>query len=307
MQLRTTSQLQKLGDYPQPESLLEISQASGSGSSVKYYSKSIELGLVHDTIEADTTRDMVQRFKFRTDDTASGQDISLREQKQRLDNLTGTVQTSGRNTVFPGQKYFDVNPVVNSPAAALQAGHLPTVNQTKSLIKTNGAFIGQDASIYRSSGSAAPRNANGDRFTVDDNCFMHFRLEDSQRESGVQSYPAGSGVTGQLVCYGWMSDKGDVPAQNAWVALCGYIGGEPAGSEDPAKWVILQLQPWIIGTKSQSLQYVGFNVPYKAGLRLKIMTGFPVDGSSTGFQTGASLTLDSGWQPNTFIGYVLYY
>lgn len=37
------------------------------------------------------------------------------------------------------------------------------------------------------------------------------------------------------------------------------------------------------------------------------MTGFPVDGSSTGFQTGSSLTLDSGWQPNTFIGYVLYY
>lgn len=52
------------------------------------------------------------------------------------------------------------------------------------------------------------------------------------------------------MCYGWLSDKGDVPAQNAWVALCGYLGAEAAGDEVASKWVVLQLQPWIIGSKS---------------------------------------------------------
>lgn len=68
----------------------------------------------------------------------------------------------------------------------------------------------------------------------------------------------------------------------------------------------LQIQPWIIGTKSQALQYVGFNVPVKQNMELKIMTGFPVNTRNSGFQDSSKNTLTFiNNQPCAFVGYVL--
>lgn len=54
MQLRTTSQLPRLSTYPDnPESLVEVSEAVGESASLKYYSKAVTLGTVHDTIRDD--------------------------------------------------------------------------------------------------------------------------------------------------------------------------------------------------------------------------------------------------------------
>ncbi len=156
-------------------------------------------------------------------------------------------------------------------------------------------------------GSSSPDNDITDTnwFTKDDDNFLHFRFNDGGCDSSLYVRNTKGDTlanaeicqrTGNLVCYGWLADKGNVAPQNAWVALCGYINGQ---------WVILQLVPWIIGTKSQSLQYVGFNVPVRSGLFLKIKTGFPVDGSNSGFQSGHTLTFSTG-EPNSFVGYILY-
>lgn len=56
------------------------------------------------------------------------------------------------------------------------------------------------------------------------------------------------------------------------------------------------------------MQYVGFNVPVRKNMKLKIMTGFPVNGTTSGFQTpdGHSLLMTRyGNVPNTFVGYVI--
>ena len=52
------------------------------------------------------------------------------------------------------------------------------------------------------------------------------------------------------------------------------------------------------------MQYVSFNIPVSSGMKLKIRTGFKVDGTNSGFAQPNALTYDS-WQPNSFVGYVV--
>lgn len=123
--------------------------------------------------------------------------------------------------------------------------------------------------------------------------------------SNQRALPVFAKHTGNLVVYGWLADNGNVAAQEAWVGLFGKVNIGNTSSEEK-RWVALQIQPWIIGTKSQALQYVGFNVPVKKGMQLKIMTGFPVNVRNSGFQDPSynTLTLLSN-QPCTFVGYIL--
>ena len=81
-----------------------------------------------------------------------------------------------------------------------------------------------------------------------------------------------------------------------------YAKNQESGSIQ-RKWVLLQAQPFVIGKYSQAAQYVGFNIPVKAGIELKIMTGFPVNGSASGFPAGPKLMFVDN-RPNSFVGYV---
>ena len=68
----------------------------------------------------------------------------------------------------------------------------------------------------------------------------------------------------------------------------------------------LQIQPWIVGKYSSTAQYVSFNIPVKAGLQLKIMTGFNVNGNNTGLSERPTLMFaEEGNMPNAFVGYIL--
>jgi hypothetical protein len=49
---------------------------------------------------------------------------------------------------------------------------------------------------------------------------------------------------------------------------------------------------------------VGFNVPVKNGLEIRIQTGFPVNMTASGFNTGNTLTFNDG-SINTFVGYII--
>mgnify|MGYP003370721930 FL=1 len=133
----------------------------------------------------------------------------------------------------------------------------------------------------------------------DEENFMVWRFDQDGRDSSqfiLDQYsnqkagPVFAKHTGNLVVYGWLADNGNVAAQEAWVGLFGYVTIGDIQSQRK-RWVALQIQPWIIGQKSQALQYVGFNVPVKKNMQLKIMTGFPVNTMNSGFQNPAYNTL----------------
>ena len=50
---------------------------------------------------------------------------------------------------------------------------------------------------------------------------------------------------------------------------------------------------------------MGFTVPVKEGLELKIKTGFAVNGNPGWFGQGDSLMLASGSTINMFVGYII--
>ena len=110
--------------------------------------------------------------------------------------------------------------------------------------------------------------------------------------------------TGYLTLYGWLADDGKVLPQEAWVALCGTIKN-PNKENDDDYWVILQVQPWVVSDRSHIIQYVGFNIPVKKDMKLKIRCGFNVSESSSATNTHNTLTY-AHVAPNRFVGYILH-
>lgn len=147
---------------------------------------------------------------------------------------------------------------------------------------------------------------------------MYWHIDDMGRDSAQWMNPEfrnqkteANGVecqrTGYLTMFGWLADNGNVRPADAWVGLFAQLNVRDVDSPEQGvqtKWILLQLQPWVIGSKSSQRQYVSFNVPVKAGLRLKVKTGFMVNGHNGGFteQGDVSLALN---QPNTFVGYIV--
>ena len=55
----------------------------------------------------------------------------------------------------------------------------------------------------------------------------------------------------------------------------------------------IAIQPWIRGTNASQMQYVGFTIPVRKGLRVKVKTGFPVNGrTALNNVTGSLMFLD---------------
>lgn len=102
--------------------------------------------------------------------------------------------------------------------------------------------------------------------------------------------------------YGWLADNGNVNPEECWVGVFAEIENAD-GTKRPT---LLQMQPWIIGKNSQTMQYVGFSLPVRKGLALKVMTGFNVNGENSGFGNANSLmTSGVGSMVNTFVGYII--
>lgn len=111
--------------------------------------------------------------------------------------------------------------------------------------------------------------------------------------------------SGQFICYGWLTGSKSVSPANAYVALLGEIGNGRGFSS----WALLQLQPWIAGANAQYMQYVCFNIPVSAGLKLRIVTGFKITDFSQSFGSQGlvynPIAGNSTNTPNTFMGYVI--
>lgn len=90
---------------------------------------------------------------------------------------------------------------------------------------------------------------------------------DSEAYAGT-SETEGEGKTitcsrsGLLTIYGWLTDDGNVQPQEAWVGLYGKVRTtENSVVKSMPEWVLLQLQPWAVTTKSNTMGYVGFSIP----------------------------------------------
>ena len=203
---------------------------------------------------------------------------------------------------FSGTKTFDTFPSVtdSTPISALADDALVTKRFLDDMAHSVG-YIGE-ASIV----SAAPNQTAG--FTDDYENLYHWNIDAGGRDSS-EYMQGGSMVgslvlssSGNLVVYGWLADNGDVAPENCWVGLFGKIQ-----TTSGPQYTALQIQPWIAGPNSRVAQYVSFNVPVRRGLETKIVTGFNVNGSPTGFGRAQTLMAwgDSGTKINEFVGYVI--
>lgn len=302
MTIRTISQL-PLATGIQDNDLLEISQAASN----KYVSKKCEFATMKQNIGNEISNVIGSTFGLYHDRLAK-QPLNVKELSAQF------VSLSCENVELSGVKTFTSIPKIQVPATAylgdIDDTNIPNITKTKDLIDNRACFISEEYVI-----DGDPGNDAVPSFSKDSELFMHWHIDDNGTDSTkwidpqTKTYGAEYGVkcthSGFLTIYGWLADKGGVLPQNAWVGLYGnvqmYTGTD--GEIQHNKWVLLQLQPWIRGTNATQLQYVGFNLPVKEGLRLKIKTGFNVNGQVGGFQHDRSATYALN-QPNSFVGYI---
>lgn len=292
VQVKTISKLPDCSDHLGNRDLFWVSQKGEDGL---YNSYKTDLESIIRVSEEKISSDIKTAFGLA--------DMDVNEIKISVDNLYGG------NVLLKGLKTFDEAPLLanykgNEDVSTFPDNRFIVRGNVEKLIDNSGSYIGQNSSII-------PYPNNNTPLTNEDDDLMIWRIPDGYsdstdyvNESGIKN-PTGveCDKTGQLVVYGWLADGGGVLPQEAWVALYGKIANKNSTGSDTV-WTILQLQPWIVSERSKVIQYVGFNIPVKQGLCLKIKTGFKVSSSATATNSGNSLTFENV-QPNTFVGYIV--
>lgn len=264
----------------------------------KYASRKISFDNLSKDIVDNAHEDMLSTLNV----PPGGIDLDSVQGRLELLESTGSVQQNRSGDVV---YQFDASP--KSAGRCNEDDDIPNREQTIDLIHENSTFITEGSYV-----DCAPKNAEGSTQYCEPPGMMTWHIDSGKRDSGeyVNEYGEAQtdGVectkTGWLVVYGWLASNAEVAAQQAWVGLYGMV--KTADATASAEWTLLQVQPWIIGQSAQVMQYVGFNVPVNVGLRLKIMTGFAVNGSNSGLHYGNSLMFSNkGNMPNTFVGYIV--
>jgi len=222
--------------------------------------------------------------------------------KDQIDALSSVIEVKSADN--ENRAVFKQAPVSNGNCH--DKNDIPNKEQVIELVHENAEFITPGSYT-----KADPQNSSG--YTNYDKDNMYFwHIDEGQRdsskwinESGAEAGPIKIDETGYLVIYGWLASNAEVAAQEAWVGVYANLLVNETKS-DSRDWVLLQVQPWILGKNHQVAQYVGFNLPVRAGMELKIMTGFKVNGTASALHVGNTLMFNKeGNMPNTFVGYVL--
>jgi len=303
MTIRTTSQL-PAASAANDSQLIEVATPVG-GTSGAHVSQKLTVGKLRDSFDSTIKASAVAALSA-TD--SSGALINVRQLRADATSLMSGTRNIG------GVKTFTSIPQIAATLAYQSSKPEQVVNQKRALelIQDNSMFVGPGYMVDADPGTDGSPSTTAYRPE-----FMYWHFDDFGTDSSQWSNPEANGRkteadgamcahTGWLTVYGWLADNGTVRPAQAWVGL--FANVQVRDPDDPsamrARWVPIQMQPWIIGQKSSERQYVGFNVPVRAGLRLKIKTGFPVNGDTGGFaeQGNASLALN---QPNTFVGYII--
>ena len=273
MTIRTISQLPPVEGDIDKDSLIEISEPTQIGDDKGYINKRTSYEKIRSQLQEEVKKGLVDEYSMNKED---GSSINVSELRNDVDSIKdGTAKLLSAN--------FETNPQVTNANPLPSDNQIPTVSQIRDTIIPNSTllYIGPSSNY---------ENAKTPTGFFNNNPEMNFSIDSGNKESNAVPTPK----TGNAVIYGWVAENGSTISTNAWVGLFGYIND---------RWILLQLQPWIIGSKSSILQYIGFNVAVKKGLKLKIITGFPVNGSNSTSQG------DIGWGINVvnhFAGYIIH-
>ena len=309
MTIRTISQLPIATQIPDG-SLFEISIPGSVGTSVRYTSNKLSVETLLTQFNNVISSGIANRFKL----------VNGNKDYQVGDLSSAISQLSSSDCLFNGTKTFKSIPVADVQPSAYDVGEIrssfgtysadklvPNIGKVKDLIDDYSCFVGSDYVL-----DGDPGNDETARFTKKSEDFMYFRIDDNGVDSSKWISPETHGEVGYRVCphtgyltiVGWLADNGNVLPQNAWVALYGQVYTTSGTSQKTPNWIPLQVQPWPIGAKSSIRQYVGFNLPVKEGLRLKIKTGFRVNGSVGAMQDELTRSFNLN-EPNCFVGWIL--
>lgn len=284
MNIRTVSDLTEIQHPLADEDLVEVSHSNGEN---RYSSHKYKIGNLRNDIVDRSVDESCRTFSI-----GRGTDLSA--------PLAYVLSLSACVDEEDGTVTFDKQPRVENPDPG---NHDPNFLQTREQV----CQIAEDKSCFIGPASYTECEPLNDAGSTQDYDY-YWKIEGGQYDSSLALDEDGfqmDGVrmerTGWLVVYGWLASDADVLPQNAWVALYGLF-------DDEDNWKVMQVQPWIVGKHSQQMQYVSFGVPVRAGAKLKIMTGFPVNGTVSGFQTYSHTLLlqpQRGNIINSFVGYVI--
>lgn len=271
MTIRTISQLPSVDGEIDKDSFIEVSEPIQILGDRGYISKKTSYDKIRSQLQEEVSRGIVDTYSL---NEKNGDPIRISQIKEKVESIydgTAELQTAK----------FKTNPQVITEKELTSDNQIPTVSQIKNTIIPNSTSF----NIGSNSNYESAKTPTG----FFNNPEIFFSIDSGTKESSEYIIQK----TGNAVIYGWLADNGSTTSTNAWVGLFGEINN---------RWILLQLQPWIIGSKSSILQYIGFNVAVKKGLKLKIMTGFPVNGSNSTHQG------DIGWGinvVNNFAGYII--
>lgn len=301
MTIRTISQL-PTATNANDEHLLEMSE----NLTGKYQSRKLPIGTLKTKFTADISASVGSSFRLYK--TGSSDPIDVNALSAAVNELQhGTMTVNGVKT------FSSIPHIPTSLSYTTDPQQVANVKEVKQLIDDRSLFIGANYMV-----DADPGTDNTPSTTRQRDEFMYWHIDDLGKDSTQWMNPEFgnqkteiNGVecehTGYLNMFGWLADNGNVRPSDAWVGLFAQVqvrDTESAEQSLKSKWILLQLHPWILGQKCSARQYVSFNVPVKAGLRLKVKTGFAVNGHNGGFteQGDVSLALN---QPNSFVGYII--
>ena len=303
MTIRTVSQLPPQTSNLPNGTLFEVSVPGGQ----KYISKKLSVDTLLEQFNGTISSGIANEFGLMT----GTKPLNVR-------GISADVHTlSVEDCELSGIKaYYDI-PVIktnltcyNSASQGIQAydpdDFIPNVMRVKDLIDDRACFIGDDYLI-----DGDPGGDEAPRFTTKSENFMYFRIDDNGVDSSKWIDPETRAEAGYVECpysgfltmFGWLADNGNVLAQDAWVGLYGQIYVTTKNGDRAQKWIPLSIQPWVIGARSSTRQYVSFNLPVKEGLRLKVKTGFRVNGSTAGMQDSSTKSFNLN-EPNCFVGWI---
>lgn len=311
MTIQSISQLDPITTIAN-EDLFNVSRREETG----YSSKSIKFGNIISGINEEVCEYIAKKYDIPDWDACFECDFSMVKTIERIKTI------SAENMTFYGVKTFVDPPIVDKDLPINLDESLekkvPNAGTVKKMIQAYSNTIAPSSIV-----DFDPENNSGhtayypskeliwhfDDNTNDSSLFIVDETTPTPQRAGYIS----CNQSGWLNIYGWITDGGNVLPQEAWVGLFAKLKvinqTDPATEADAAeeRVIMVQCHPWVVGSKSSTMQYVSFGLPVKKGLQLKIKTGFKVSGNATGLQHSNSLLFnDAGMMPNTFVGYIIY-
>ena len=299
MTIKTISELIST-DVPRMSDLFKISQQIGTDNNA-YASRKITYGHILSAAQASIIDAVRNEWQL-----SSLSVIDIDSKVKTLESaISVDVEPSGNNVAKFAVSPKSLGHARKDNDITNRADVIDLVQDFSEYI-TPGTYIAVDTgNDVLGNGSTYSDSASQYHWHIDTGAQDSSKAEDQQSRVG----PNGGVLireTGMLTIYGWLAANAEIAAQEAWVGLFGMVQVNDGQGGRVNKWQALQIQPFVVGKYSQVAQYVGFNIPVRQQLELKIMTGFKVNDSASALHVGNSLMFNSlGHMPNSFVGYVL--